>query len=172
MKLNLSSLKKSPGVHVPIDQLSDHEHIPHHGRLLKLSKPISVLGSAYYQDGVVELEAAIETDVAVECSRCLKSITNSIILNESLVFIEEPKEGLDVVLVNEFSFEYGLDEIDLLPVLERLISSAIETKPLCKSDCKGLCAECGQDLNEAQCECNLKQEVDPRLEKLKELLSP
>lgn len=26
--------------------------------------------------------------------------------------------------------------------------------PLCRADCKGLCAQCGQDLNEATCDCS------------------
>ena len=36
-------------------------------------------------------------------------------------------------------------------------------------DCKGLCPVCGKDLNIGNCECKKKQ-VDPRLEKLGELL--
>ena len=172
MKLDLANLKKSPGVNLPIDWISEFDHIHYRGRSLRLSSEVSLLGSAFYQDGIVQIEFALETEVEGECSRCLTNIMLPIVLHDSIEFIEEPKEGLDVVLVNEFSFEYGLDELDLMPYLDRIIEASIETKPLCKPDCKGLCAECGQDLNKAQCECHLKQEVDPRLEKLKELLSP
>jgi uncharacterized protein len=40
-------------------------------------------------------------------------------------------------------------------------------KPLCSEDCKGICPQCGQDLNEGECDCEIET-VDPRLAKLKE----
>ena len=41
-------------------------------------------------------------------------------------------------------------------------------KPLCKDDCKGLCANCGTNLNKATCDCSPQWE-DPRLAALKAL---
>jgi uncharacterized protein len=39
----------------------------------------------------------------------------------------------------------------------------------CKPDCKGLCAQCGQNLNEGQCDCDAEP-IDPRLAPLRALL--
>ena len=41
-------------------------------------------------------------------------------------------------------------------------------KPLCREDCKGLCAQCGTNLNTDTCECAPVWE-DPRLAALKVL---
>lgn len=45
----------------------------------------------------------------------------------------------------------------------------LPTKFLCKPDCKGLCPQCGKNLNEGKCSCSARQ-VDPRLEILKKLI--
>jgi len=42
-------------------------------------------------------------------------------------------------------------------------------KPLCHADCKGLCPQCGANLNLESCTCENVQ-VDPRLAVLKNLL--
>ena len=49
------------------------------------------------------------------------------------------------------------------------LGSAIVFPPLCKPDCKGLCPQCGKNLNEGKCGCSARQ-VDPRLEILKKLI--
>lgn len=45
---------------------------------------------------------------------------------------------------------------------------AMPVKPLCKRECKGLCAQCGEDLNTGSCTCE-KQNLDPRLAALRGL---
>ena len=39
-------------------------------------------------------------------------------------------------------------KIDLTPLLREELILATPLAPLCKPDCKGLCLECGRDLNE------------------------
>ncbi|WP_027180347.1 DUF177 domain-containing protein [Maridesulfovibrio bastinii] len=45
---------------------------------------------------------------------------------------------------------------------------AYPSKPLCSEDCKGLCPECGADLNKGKCECK-QDKGDPRLAVLRNL---
>ena len=44
-------------------------------------------------------------------------------------------------------------ELDLTDVLEQYVISELPMKPLCRSDCQGLCQVCGDNLNEKQCNC-------------------
>ena len=44
----------------------------------------------------------------------------------------------------------------------------METKFLCKEDCKGLCPSCGKNLNLGPCGC--RKEIDPRFAVLEQLL--
>ena len=44
----------------------------------------------------------------------------------------------------------------------------LPSKLLCRDDCKGICPQCGKNLNEGTCEC--KKEIDPRFAALLDLL--
>jgi len=45
---------------------------------------------------------------------------------------------------------------------------AIPMSAVCREDCAGLCAQCGQNLNEKKCGCETKV-IDPRLAPLKNI---
>jgi uncharacterized protein len=48
---------------------------------------------------------------------------------------------------------YDGDEIDLLPAIRDTVLLAVPIAPLCRPDCKGVCLECGANLNEEECHC-------------------
>jgi uncharacterized protein len=75
--------------------------------------------------------------------------------------------------------ELDSDEIEILPENSKEIDISktihdvfILNRPirlLCSDTCKGLCINCGINLNKKTCDCH-KENIDPRLEKLKSLL--
>ena len=48
---------------------------------------------------------------------------------------------------------YENDEIDLGQLMQEQFYLALPMKPLCRDDCKGLCPECGTNLNRGTCDC-------------------
>ena len=58
--------------------------------------------------------------------------------------------------------------LDLDELINEEIQLFLPAKMLCKDDCKGLCQNCGKNLNYEKCEC--VKEVDPRLAALADLL--
>ena len=61
--------------------------------------------------------------------------------------------------------------LDLEHILDMALIDYAPSKLLCKSDCKGLCKNCGADLNTTTCSCNIMDEnIDPRMQILKDLL--
>ena len=58
-------------------------------------------------------------------------------------------------------FEYGLEEtyplsqgtIDLREDVRQALLLSVPVRSLCKSDCLGLCPQCGKNLNEGFCAC-------------------
>ena len=48
---------------------------------------------------------------------------------------------------------YVDEQIDLEEALRAELLLALPIAPLCRDDCKGLCARCGKDLNEGPCAC-------------------
>jgi uncharacterized protein len=45
--------------------------------------------------------------------------------------------------------------LDLLPMVRDAIHLAVPIAPRCRPDCRGLCPDCGADLNKGQCRCVL-----------------
>ncbi len=59
-------------------------------------------------------------------------------------------------------------EINLAALAWEEFLLALPEKIFCKPDCRGLCRNCGQNLNNGACSCRQEQ-LDPRLEKLRSL---
>ena len=76
---------------------------------------------------------------------------------------EFAKEGQ---LKNDDCYIYTNKVIVLDKVLKDNIILNLPAKQMCSYDCKGLCLECGVDLNNERCSCS-KEELDPRMETLK-----
>jgi len=57
-------------------------------------------------------------------------------------------------------------KIDLDPIYREQLLLAVPMNAECREDCQGLCGQCGQNLNDAQCGCDVRP-VDPRLASLK-----
>ena len=114
-------------------------------------------------EGYTELYLVVTADISTECARCLEPVC------ETLEFTKA--YGLTESKVSEDSEEYlstDHGELDILECARSLFILNFPTRFLCDEDCKGLCGECGKNLNDGECDCN-KKEVDPRLAVLKNL---
>jgi uncharacterized protein len=115
------------------------------------------------------LRGKIKTAVALECVRCLAPIDLPLTLEIEDTFkfageADEPEAAEPAAYTIQ---ENG--SIDLAPLISELSWTAIPMKPLCRPDCKGLCPQCGANLNVTSCECEV-EDIDPRWSALKELL--
>ena len=171
MKLDLKAMRKHPRSPFDFQTTESWEQMDHRGRTLHYTRDVSVSGEATLRNDTVHVWVEIDTTLAVECSRCLTPIPTTIELEEHFKLYAEPEGGFEGLPIEGFGYSNGADELELRPYIERLIDSSIATKPLCNDDCQGICPDCGQDLNLGACECASRQPVDPRLEKLKELLA-
>ncbi len=114
-------------------------------------------------EGYTELTLTVIADISTECARCLEPIHEKLEYTKSF--------GLTETKVSEDSEEYISTEGGMFDALEAARTMFLLNVPmrfLCKQDCKGLCGECGKNLNSGECTCN-KKEVDPRLAVLKNL---
>ncbi|MBI4889771.1 MAG: DUF177 domain-containing protein, partial [Acidobacteria bacterium] len=67
----------------------------------------------------------------------------------------------------DISFYEG-DSVGLRDALREHVLLSVPMQTTCRPDCKGLCPECGANLNEKPCNC-AEQKVDPRWSALKDL---
>jgi uncharacterized protein len=114
------------------------------------------------------------TRLELVCSRCVEPFEIPVDAHFELRYIpavenagEGEREIAEDDLTTAFYREGSLDVIDMLREQFQL---ALPMKPLCTEACRGLCPECGANLNRTDCGCTPKWE-DPRLAPLKGLLS-
>ena len=60
---------------------------------------------------------------------------------------------------DEFDFLPDNRKIDLVPLIVAALLLEVPLVPLCDDDCKGLCPQCGANLNEGPCGCS-RDEAD------------
>lgn len=115
-----------------------------------------------------------QTRLELECGRCLEPFEMPFDAAFDLRYVpqahnagEGEREIAEDDLTTAFYREGMLDVIDLLREQFQL---ALPMKPLCAETCRGLCPDCGANLNRTQCDCTPKWE-DPRLAPLKGLLN-
>jgi uncharacterized metal-binding protein YceD (DUF177 family) len=97
-----------------------------------------------------------ETQVRLECSRCLKAFEAPLQVDFAMQF--EPKDGLRDSDADDEDpgLSMAFYEGDELPVGEELrqeLELQLPFAPQCRTDCKGLCPRCGHDLNHGDCPC-------------------
>lgn len=129
---------------------------------------VRVQGEAVHRQRKIFVALHIEATVAQSCSRCLNAVVSSLNLDELLEF--RPASAEDPLTSEAYIYSPEEAMLDLKPYVMGLIANSLTIKPLCRPDCKGLCAQCGQDLNLGSCACSREPQGDPRLRVLKELL--
>ena len=98
-----------------------------------------------------------------ECRRCAVPLSGEI---ETFVR-ERFKES---VADDDEAYPLDGDFVDLGPMIRDAVILELPLAPLCKADCKGLCGQCGTDLNESSCDCEAP--TDPRWARLDVLRQP
>lgn len=99
-----------------------------------------------------------------ECARCLDPVVDDVEVKVIELFVAPGHEAPP----EEEAYRVQGREIDLEPMLRDALTLALPLKPVCRSDCKGLCGHCGKNLNEGPCDC-ADDEMDPRWAALSEL---
>ena len=101
----------------------------------------------------------VEGQLREGCSRCLKEIETPVeaTFEEEYVPVLDANTGAPVrnALLPD-TFRIGPDFIlDLHEGVRQYILMSEPAKPLCRPDCKGLCPNCGADLNQGACRCSV-----------------
>jgi DUF177 domain-containing protein len=107
----------------------------------------------------------LSLSLEVLCSRCLEKMRLDIRPDIRLMLSPADKIN-DVDDVDHES--YRGDDIDLDDYLKGLIAAFLPVKVVCSEDCKGLCPNCGKNLNREKCECE-NEWADPRFAALRKL---
>jgi len=165
VKLNLAGMKQVVGSVLEFDFVKQDVDLGLDREEVKSIGPLRVKGQLEnLGDRIFQATGNIEVTAKALCSRCLAVTQFNLNINFSLKFSDviSETESEDII-------QFHGDEIDLYPkILEEIVLNW-PSQILCKSDCKGLCPNCGANLNITTCRCKI-DDIDPRLAVLKQLL--
>jgi uncharacterized protein len=134
-----------------------------------LSLDVSKLG-----DSAFGVAGRVTTTLEMECSRCVEPFSVPVDTTFDLRYMplsENTGEGEREVGEDDLTTAYYREGLlDLLDLMREQFVLVLPMKPLCSDDCRGLCPQCGTNVNKMQCDCAPTRE-DPRLAPLKSLLT-
>jgi uncharacterized protein len=120
----------------------------------------------------IRLRGHLETALDLQCARCLDPVEQDIQRDFDLLYRPLGADaGRDELSVTDAEAEIGYYQgggLLLEDVLREQVLLALPLKITCRAECKGLCPQCGKNLNQEQCSCSIHLE-DPRWAALKEV---
>lgn len=110
------------------------------------------------------IQVKISTSMQVSCVRCLDDYVQPLKIDftELYTFASHAQPSTELIYP-----ENG--QIDLGALISEYLTIEIPISPICKTDCKGLCPVCGENLNLTQCDHD-SETIDPRFSTLQSLL--
>jgi uncharacterized protein len=140
----------------------------------RVVEPVNLTLTVHKDHARYRLVGRLTTTLEQSCSRCLEPFREPVDARFDIRYLpqsdnagEAEREVEEDDLSDAF---YRDDQIDLRQLMEEQFYLALPMKPLCRVDCKGLCPNCGTNLNDATCDCEIRWE-DPRLAGLKALIN-
>jgi uncharacterized protein len=121
-------------------------------------------GETYYL--AVDLKGAFDTF----CHRCLGAVNYKLATSFNLIVNKSNLEkGKDFASEDDgcIYLPAGEHEVELDPQIQENMILSIPMRILCSENCKGLCQQCGANLNVEACNCELQP--DSRWDALKKL---
>lgn len=173
MKLNVSALMEEVGRREGVPVEVALASVETGGDLLGFPTPVTGTADALSTAEGILVHFQLQGEAELQCARCLQAFRFPV----SLRFTEEFRPGSptgtagDLEQDAESGASYVVfqgDQISLDDTLRQEVLLALPLKPLCSDACKGLCPQCGQNLNEAECSCQPTTH-DPRFSALEDL---
>jgi uncharacterized protein len=104
---------------------------------LKCLSPLAIAAQVEKAENAVIVHAEVEGSFELECGRCLDPIVEKSVKDFEMYFETDP----------------SVEFVDLGEELRQEMILAFWGKEVCKEDCKGLCPNCGANLNREKCKC-------------------
>ena len=162
MKVQISDIISGKDRSKKINYTFEMPQIDFEGDIIKYIGSCEVNGEISADGDILILIAKIKANLEMICSKCLDTFIYPIDIDieERFTTNSNTQDEEAIVVID--------DVLDIVEIVETSIISTLPIKRNCKDDCKGLCQECGCNLNYNTCACN-KEDVDIRFESLRGL---
>ena len=120
----------------------------------------------------IRLIGSIAAHLEFSCARCLDPVAHNVSRDFDPIFRPQGVDRrADEVSISEAETEIGYyqgEGLLLEDALREQVLLATPVRALCREDCKGLCPQCGRNLNVEQCHCE-QHRGDPRWDALSDI---
>lgn len=118
----------------------------------------------------LNVKGQVVVNLRETCDRCLTPFDTPMEVTFQLLLTEKESLLSGEQVTDIHLFPVSQHEFDFGPTIQDAILLERSMKQICREDCKGLCPQCGTNLNVKACNCE-KDEIDERWAPLKELSS-
>ena len=165
MLLGLSKIIDCPGASVSFSTTLDFRDL-RFGSSCPVQEPVLAARTVRNTAGVLMLEAKLTTRLHGVCDRCAGEFQRDVEFPVSAVLVSKLEDEADE---DPWTFQLEGDSANLDDIVTTAFVLSMDSKLLCRPDCKGLCCRCGANLNDGPCGC--QPEPDPRFAALRQLLN-
>ena len=165
--VDISSVLSEPGGSIQVARDVEIDPLDQSGVQYEPTSPVSVDVTLMNSgDGVVALGSA-KVSMRTACSKCVAPFEMAVSADVETLFI--PEERSDTLGDEEEWEPLEGESIDLAPTVLSAIRLALPYAPVHSSECRGICARCGCDLNETDCDCSDEEDDTHPFAVLKDL---
>jgi uncharacterized protein len=133
--------------------------------------PINGVVKLFRQNTQVYVTAQLKTEIEIECGKCLEkfeaTLNASFEVQYRITSDPEKVDWLDEDLGVRY---YTGEHINIAEDVYQALVVEIPLWPICSEDCRGLCPQCGHNLNLGDCNCQPLEPKSPQFAVLQELL--
>jgi uncharacterized protein len=172
MFIDLTALETRQKEKLEIDHCYAAEELPLNDSDLQFQRPCQVAMVVARRGRDLQAQGKVTAQLQVPCDRCLELINIDIDSDFSLIYlpVEQLSPADELALERQeldFVF-YENHQLNLDELVTEQLHLAVPMSKLCQEACRGLCAGCGQNLNQDKCQCT-DAPIDPRWQALMDL---
>lgn len=190
MQLSIASIREQRGALLPFDFMVPPADLKGFGPEARPVGSVRVRGQVTNTGDSMLVEGQAQGEFAMTCARCLRPMRAPVTAEFQERFRRQgarpvdraadrrpetgPELGDPPVSLDDDQDDarsYHGDWLNLDEAVREALLLHMPMKPVCAPDCRGLCPQCGTNLNEAACGCE-PETVDPRLAVLREWGKP
>lgn len=134
----------------------------------RFNEPIDIELKVIPEKDLIKVKGCVSTIIQMTCSRCLLNFDLPIRQKFTLRFskqipsdINTEDDNVELTADQIGVIYFQGEEINFKDSIQEQVVLALPIKPLCTESCKGLCQQCGADLNTQPCGCEKYRSNSP-----------
>lgn len=169
MLMNLTDVFEAAGKDIEETFALEADEVSYMGNVYPIAEKFPVcMKCSNTGTGKALVDGSVSIILLIPCDRCLKEVRVPLKFEFSQE-VSSPEAAEHAEDEDKQSFMQGY-ELDVEALVKSEILVNMPVKVLCKPDCKGICMQCGHDLNEGDCGCDTFV-PDPRMAAIKDIFN-